>query len=57
MQTSTLIRARAAQKIAAKHYEVGNQSKCYRAVWRRFVFPNMGICYATFLTYLKLKLD
>jgi hypothetical protein len=57
MQASTLIRARAAQRIAAKHYEVGNQSKCYKAVWRRFVFPNMGICYATFLTYLKLKLD
>ena len=51
---STLTRARMAQKIAAKHYEEGNQSKSLKAVWRRFIEPQMGICYATFLAYLKM---
>ena len=39
MHTSTKARAKAAQTIAAKHYESGNQSKSLKAVWRRNVFP------------------
>lgn len=57
MQTSTFVRARAAQKIAAKHFEDGNQAKSLKAVWRRYIYPDLGICYRTFLAYLKLKLD
>lgn len=57
MYTSTKARARAAQMIAAKHYEKGNQSKSRKAVWRRYVAPAMGVCYSTFLAYLKMPID
>lgn len=57
MHISTKTRARRAQEIAAKHYEEGNQSKSLKAVWRRYIEPQMGICYASFLAYLKMKLD
>ena len=57
MFTSTLFRACQAQKIAAEHYESGNQAKCYKAIWRRFILPEMGIGYRTFLDYLKMKVD
>lgn len=57
MFTSTKARAKAAQMIAAKHYEQGNQSKSRKAVWRRYIAPTMGICYPTFLAYLKMPID
>ncbi len=57
MYTSTKARAKAAQMIAAKHYEQGNQSKSRKAVWRRYVAPAMGVCYSTFLAYLKMPID
>lgn len=34
------------------HYEEGNQSKCYRAVWRKYIEPKYGICYRTYLKYI-----
>lgn len=43
MYTSTKARARAAQMIAAKHYEQGNQSKSRKAVWRRYIAPAMCV--------------
>lgn len=51
---STLTRAQMAQKIAAQHYEAGVQSKSLHAVWKHFIKPQMGVCYATFLAYLKM---
>ena len=51
---STLTRAQMAQRIAAKHYEPGNYSKSLRAVWKNYISPQMGVCYATFLKYLKM---
>lgn len=49
---STLKRIREVCAIAREHYEAGNQSKCYRAVWRNFIEPKYGICYRTFLNYI-----
>lgn len=57
MYTSTIARARAAQMIAAKHYEQGNQSKCRKAIWRRYINREMGVSYGTFLKYLKMPID
>ena len=57
MHKSTKERAKEIQLIAAKHYENGVQAKCYKAVWRKYIYPNIGICYNTFLTYLKIKID
>ena len=56
MHISTKTRARRAQEIAAKHYEEGNQSKNLKAVWRRYIEPQMGICYASFLAYLNASI-
>ena len=36
------------------HYEAGNQAKCYKAVWRRWIEPEFGICYRTYLNMLGL---
>lgn len=49
---STLCRIREVCEITREHYEVGNQSKCYKAVWRKHIFPRYGICYRTFLNYI-----
>lgn len=57
MYTSTKARAKAAQMIVAKHYEVGVQAKSRKAVWRRYIVPTMGVCYSTFLAYLKMPID
>lgn len=38
--------------IVNEHYEPGVQSKCYREVWRRYVYPVYPMCYRTLLTYL-----
>ncbi len=38
--------------ITKKHYEVGNQSKSYYAVWFHHIEPRFGICYRTYLSYL-----
>lgn len=49
---STLCRIKEVCAITREHYEVGNQSKCYRAVWRKHIEPKYGICYRTFLNYI-----
>lgn len=54
---STKTRVQQAQEIAAKYYEEGVQAKSLKAVWRRYVVPQLGVCYPTFLAYLKMKLD
>lgn len=41
-------------KIAEEHYESGNQSKCYAAVWRNYVYPRYRIHYRTFLEYISV---
>ncbi len=51
---STKRRAAIVQEIAARHYEPGNQARCYKAVWRRWVNPIQPMCYRTFLNYLSL---
>lgn len=57
MYTSTKARAKAAQMIAAKHFEKGVQRKSRKAVWRQYIAPTMGVCYSTFLAYLKMPID
>lgn len=48
-------RIRRVQQIAREHYEPGNQSRCYRQIWKQFVYPVYPMCYNTFLTYVKTK--
>lgn len=49
---STLIRIREICEITQQHYESGNQSKCYHAVWKKYIEPKYGICYRTYLAYI-----
>jgi len=51
---STLARVEMIKKLTAEHYEEGNQARCYKAVWRNFIYPKYRICYRTYLSYLGL---
>lgn len=51
---STLARAEQIKALTTLHYEAGNQAKCYKAVWRRWIEPQFGICYRTYLNLLGL---
>lgn len=51
---STLIRVRAIKDLTRQHYEAGNNAKCYRAVWRNFIYPLYGLAYGTYLSYLRI---
>ena len=53
LQQSTLLRKRRAVALAHLHHERGNQSRSLKQVWRRYAQPELGICYHTFLRYLK----
>ncbi len=49
---STKKRVKAITAIVREEYEPGNQSCCYKAIWRRRIWPVYGVCYKTFLEYL-----
>ena len=53
MQTRRLKAIEQVADIISQHYEQGNQRKCYKQVWRMFVFPQMGLSYPTFVRYVK----
>lgn len=54
---STECRIRACCEVTRQHYEPGNQSKCYKAVWRNHIYPTYGICYRTYLNYIGVPLS
>ena len=49
---STVARAAAIRAITEAHYEPGNNRRCYKSVWRYYVYPVYKICYRTYLSYL-----
>lgn len=49
---STLARVKAIREITEQHYERGNNRRCYKSVWRHYVYPVFGCCYRTYLNYL-----
>lgn len=50
---NTLLRIQHVCDITRQHYEEGNLAKCYKQVWRHYVFPIYPMCYHTFLSYLR----
>lgn len=38
--------------IVNEEYQPGDQNRCYKAIWRRRIFPEFGVCYKTLLSYL-----
>ena len=49
---STKKRIRAIIAIVNEEYQPGDQNRCYKAIWRRRIWPEYGVCYNTFLSYL-----
>ncbi len=52
---STIKRIKEILEIVDRNYEIGNQKRCYKAIWRDFIYPKYGICYDTFLSYIGVK--
>ena len=50
--SSTKKRIKSVIAIVEEEYQPGDQSRCYAAIWRRRIWPEFGICYLTFLSYL-----
>ena len=50
---SYVIRAKEIQELTKQHYEPENQNKCYKAIWRRLIYKKYGVCYRTYLNYLR----
>lgn len=38
--------------IVNEEYQPGDQNRCYKAIWRRRILPEFGVCYKTLLSYL-----
>ena len=49
---STKTRMKDILAIVNEEYQPGDQSRCYKAIWRRRILPEFGVCYNTFLSYL-----
>lgn len=49
-------RAAIIQAIAAQHYQPERHDRCYKWVWKKFIYPRYGMCYMSFLRYLHLDL-
>lgn len=54
---NTLLRMKNVCEIAAKYYEPGRADRCYKEVWRRYVYPVYPCCYRTFLNYIGVPVD
>lgn len=52
-----LLRIQRVLEITRQHYEEGNLAKCYKMVWRRYVYPIYPMCYHTYLSYLRVGLE
>ena len=52
---STMVRAEQVRRLSEEHYEPGNQARSHHAVWRRWIEPQFGICYKTYLGLLRLS--
>ena len=53
---NTLLRIKKVCDITQQHYELGRQDRCYKAVWRNYVFPVYPMHYRTFLNYINTPL-
>ena len=41
--------------IVNEEYQPGDQNRCYKAIWRRRILPEFGVCYKTLLSYLDVS--
>ena len=50
---NTLLRIKHVCEITQQYYEEGNLQKCYKEIWRRYVYPIYPMCYHTYLSYIR----
>lgn len=51
---STIKRVQLVRKLTERYYEAGNNQKCYKAIWRKYINPIYPMCYRTYLNYLNI---
>jgi hypothetical protein len=51
---NTQLRIKNVCKIVQQHYQEGNHAHCYKAIWKRYVYPIYPMSYRTFLSYLNV---
>lgn len=49
------IRVHLIREITDQYYEPENHAKCYKQVWKKYIYPRFGICYRSYLNYLHVK--
>lgn len=49
-------RARIIQEMTALYYEPERHDRCYKWVWRRYINPQFGMCYHSYLRYLRVDI-
>lgn len=54
---STLARAKLIRALTDRYYEPGNNAKCYKAVWKKYINPIYPMSYRTYLNYLNIPTD
>lgn len=42
------------QEITQRYYEPGRQDRCYKAVWKHYIYPIYPMCYRTYLNYISM---
>lgn len=53
---NTLLRIQRVCEITQQHYEARNLQKCYKAIWKKHVYPVYPMCYRTYLSYINTPL-
>ena len=54
---STEARAKIIRAITNRYYEPGNNAKCYKAVWKKYINPIYPMSYRTYLNYLNIPVE
>lgn len=50
---NTLRRIEQVAALTERYYEPGRLDRCYKEVWRRYVYPLYPMSYRTYLRYLR----
>ena len=49
---STIERAKNIRQLTERYYEPGNNARCYKRIWKRYIYPIYPMSYWTYLRYL-----
>lgn len=49
-------RAKIIQTLTAEFYQPERHDRCYKWVWRKHINPQFGMCYHSYLRYLRVEI-